>query len=1367
MMRVNLTRIGTTQQLSKVLLILFVSTTPSAWASSPLYWQVSGAGDWGVPEYLGDVKFPTIKAACEAGVRWKEEYWGKDGYKYRSLGGIDARKNPETGADGGPYSWGNWGLMPKDPGFDDSSRLFYCNHEYLKPGRTSWATYWYYSGASVELRGYNCPSGTLWDSDVKGCLTPPPSTCPSALTPNPIDTATGNKYFVVSDFSGGTAFPLPFKRYYSTLRSEWSHSFSQEISLQRRGNRVLVRRASGDALEFKLANNAWVPAAHITAELFEERDANGIRTGWRYVEGDVEEHYDANGQLSTLRIPDQGVYQLTRNGQELTVTAPSGASILLTLDANSRLTSFLTPDSEHYRYLYDSKSGISRLKVVLYPDDTPGTWGDNLRRQYLYEDPTYPGYITGFVDALGNRIATIDYDEQGRATLSELAAGAERVTVAYHADGSATITNALGKQTTYHFTSQGQRKLLTDVEGHPSQNCAGAAQAYTYTPEGWLATQTDWRGNTTRFAYNSNGQRIQETQAEGQPEERIITYTWHETLDKVTRIREPLRATDFGYDDLGRVLSKVESDPSALDARTWTYSYHPDVEGPNGNVPGKLAKIDGPRESVQDVTQFEYDTQGNLSAQVNALGHRLELADHDEVGRTHTILDPNGVSTRISYDYRGRITSQTKALPQAEAITAYEYDAVGQLKQVTLPDNTYLQYDYDAAGRLISVENGTGNRVELDYDALGNVTAERIEDASGVVAKSHTQAFDELGRLIRSIEADGDTTHYGYDLNSNRVSVTDANTQETRRAFDALNRLSSITDPLGGKIKFSYDAADNLTSVTDARGLVTQYEYNFAGDVTAIHSPDTGTTTFEHDAAGNVIRRVDARGVETTYQYDALNRLTAVQYPANPEENVTYRYDNVQNGNVGIGRLTGITDRTGTTSYVYDELGRLVQEQRVIESQSYITAYSYDLAGKLAGMVYPSGRVVNYQYDSAGRLTGMTTAPDAQTPAEPVVSNVGHLPFGPIHHLTYGNGLIRQLTYNQDYQLTLQDSPVMARSYDYDRVGNIAGITDSLAPEHSQTFGYDPLSRLTRATGSYGDIDYGYDANGNRLNRTVTHGLSTLDETYDYATDSHHLLSVSTTENGLASERAFSYNAAGNLIEETASDRVQTLNYNQQNRLEEVQRSDPLTTLLGEQQETLALYLHNALGQRVVKVATDPEANRHFVYDRQGLLIAESGSNGEVLREYLYLNGTPIAVLDNGSESQPLAEPVDLQWEAEQGTWENAAIDNLHAGYSGEGFVDYLGEGYLEWPLAIPATGEYQVEITYALHAAARPLLLQLNGVDQTVLQFPSTTAWTDWQVETTTLSLSEGVQMLRLQTQGSSGANIDRLRIRSVQPQS
>ena len=56
-----------------------------------------------------------------------------------------------------------------------------------------------------------------------------------------------------------------------------------------------------------------------------------------------------------------------------------------------------------------------------------------------------------------------------------------------------------------------------------------------------------------------------------------------------------------------------------------------------------------------------------------------------------------------------------------------------------------------------------------------------------------------------------------------------------------------------------------------------------------------------------------------------------------------------------------------------------------------------------------------------------------------------------------------------------------------------------------------------------------------------------------------------------------------------------------------------------------ATYRVNALGQRIRK--TNGTDDRVFHYDTKGHLIAESDPGGQVLREYLYLNDIPLAVI--------------------------------------------------------------------------------------------------------------------------------------------
>jgi len=73
------------------------------------------------------------------------------------------------------------------------------------------------------------------------------------------------------------------------------------------------------------------------------------------------------------------------------------------------------------------------------------------------------------------------------------------------------------------------------------------------------------------------------------------------------------------------------------------------------------------------------------------------------------------------------------------------------------------------------------------------------------------------------------------------------------------------------------------------------------------------------------------------FYYDTLNRLTGKHYRTdtncptnNPTLNVSYSYDSTANGNKGIGRRTGMSDPSGSTSWVYDERGRVLTETKTI-----------------------------------------------------------------------------------------------------------------------------------------------------------------------------------------------------------------------------------------------------------------------------------------------------------------------------------------------------------------------------------------------------------------------------------------------------
>lgn len=640
------------------------------------------------------------------------------------------------------------------------------------------------------------------------------------------------------------------------------------------------------------------------------------------------------------------------------------------------------------------------------------------------------------------------------------------------------------------------------------------------------------------------------------------------------------------------MLTKTELDTTLSLSRTWTYTY---------NAFGKVLTADGPRSDVSDVTTYTYYscTTGYQCGQVhtitNAAGHVTTYNTYNAHGQPLTITDANGVVTTLTYDLRQRLTSRTVGTE----VTTFDYWPTGLLKRATLPDGSYLEYTYDAAHRLTEIEDSEGNRIVYMLDNIGNRTAEQSYDPSNVLTQTRTRVFNTLNRLWKEIGAAGTanvTTTFGYDNNGNQTSIAAPLSRTTGQSFDELNRLKQVTDPLSGTVQYGFNALDQLISVTDPRSKVTSYTYNALGDLTQQVSPDTGTTDNTYDSGGNLATSTDARNKTATYSYDALNRITGVSYA---DQAITYTYDTGSNQN---GRLSQVTDNSGSTSWTYDPQGRVLTKQQSMGVTKAV-GYAYDSSGRLQTLTLPSGNTVTYGYteDKVTSLTlnGSTT----------ILSSVLYQPFGPTRGWTWGNSTLTIREYNADGDVTDIDSAGL-KSYGYDDAFRITSITDASNPTLSQSYGYDLLDRLTSATGTSLNQSWTYDANGNRL----TQGGS-VSSTYTVSGTSNRLTSVSG-----AVTRSYTYDNAGN----TTADSSATFVYNDAGRMISATKAGVTTT-----------YALNALGQRVKK--TTGGASRYFAYDEAGRLVGEYDNGGGLIQETVWLGDIPVATIKpNGSSGVDL-----------------------------------------------------------------------------------------------------------------------------------
>jgi RHS repeat-associated protein len=653
------------------------------------------------------------------------------------------------------------------------------------------------------------------------------------------------------------------------------------------------------------------------------------------------------------------------------------------------------------------------------------------------------------------------------------------------------------------------------------------------------------------------------------------------------QIDEPGKRTTFTHDASGNVLTKTVLDTSTSESRSWTYTH---------NSFGRVLTANGPRTDVSDVTTYTYYSCstgyhcGQVHTITNALGHVTTHNTYNAHGQPLTITDPNGVATTLAYDARQRLTSRTVGSEQ----TTFTYWPTGLLKKATLPDGSFLEYTYDAAHRLTEVEDSEGNRIVYTLDAMGNRTAENLYDPSSALTQTRTRVFNTLNQLWKEIGAAGTaavTTSFSYDNNGNQTGINAPLSRNTVQAYDELNRLKQVTDPLSGVTQYGYDALDQLISVTDPRSKVTSYTYNALGDLTQQVSPDTGSTANTYDSGGNLATTTDARSKTGTYVYDALNRVTSVTYP---DQSISYTYDSGTNQK---GRLTQVTDASGSTSWSYDTHGRVLSRQQSMGVTKTL-GYAYDSFGRLQTLTLPSGNAVTYGYTD-GKITSLTL-----NGSTTILSNVLYQPFGPTRGWTWGNSTLAIREYDTDGKVTEVDSAGL-KAYSYDDAFRMTGITDAANSSLSQTYGYDLLGRLTSATGTSLNQGWTYDANGNRLTQT-----GSAASTYTVGSTSNRLSSVSG-----ALSRSYSYDNSGN----TTSDGTAAFTYNDAGRMVSATKASVTAT-----------YALNALGQRVKK--TTSGSSTYFVYDEAGHAVGEYDNAGNLIQETVWFGETPVAtVRPNGA----------------------------------------------------------------------------------------------------------------------------------------
>ena len=731
------------------------------------------------------------------------------------------------------------------------------------------------------------------------------------------------------------------------------------------------------------------------------------------------------------------------------------------------------------------------------------------------------------------------FDHEGNLT-SVADLNGDTTTLTYQGSALAKITDAAGRVIGLSTDSDGRIVRLTDPMGRTT--------GYAYNSAGDLTSATDRLGRVTRFTYNANHELLTMTDPNG----GTLTNTYDDS-GRVTQQSDPMgRATRFSY---------IGTNYSALGGTTT-------VTDPNGNVTtqrytnGELDSVTrASGTSLAATTSYTYDpaTLGVTSV-TDPLGH-VTVNSYDANGNLLSTTDPLNRKTTYTYDALADLLSRTTP---AGHTTTNRYDAKGNLTDVTDPAGHTTMYGHDDSahpGDVTSITNPAGQVTRNSYDKDGNLSSVSVSPSHGVVdtvryaydrdgeqtcqvspnaaargascralgefGRTGTTrvTYDRDGQVTASTDPNSSTTRYAYDGNGNRIKVVNPAKQLTTSAYDRDNELVKVTRPDGTSLAYTYDADGNQLTQTNGAGKTTTYTYDALNRQITSITPVRQTTRYGYDLDGNRVSLTNPAGKVTSYSYDEANQLIKITYSDGVTPDVSYSYD-------ADSHRVSMKDGTGTSTYTYDDLGRLSSQTN---GAGATVRYGYDGVGELTTLTYPNGKTVTQTYDGAGNLIQI-----ADWLGKSFTFRYDH--DGNVISQSDPNRVTAAYRYDlNDQILTIADTdhgvPLASFAYRRDNLGQVTAAIQAGSPGFAaQKYSYDALNQV--ASNSNGL--FGYDSADN-----LTQQPNGVTQTYDAASE----LLTSTGSRPHPGTITYTYDAQGNRAGMTSGGKATTLTYDQANRL--------------------------------------------------------------------------------------------------------------------------------------------------------------------------------------------------------------------------
>jgi YD repeat-containing protein len=548
------------------------------------------------------------------------------------------------------------------------------------------------------------------------------------------------------------------------------------------------------------------------------------------------ERYDSAGRILRIdRIDGRSLVYAYSTASTPLIVAPAAGYLLSVTDNFGR--------SLHFEYSLPpgapaaSGGRVSKVTDVAGQSITPTydgsgnlsslTWQDSQTRQFLYENSALTWALTGVIDELAQRYATIGYDAQGRAVSSELAGGVNRYAVSYatppafvvtdtysaadnvvyrvrswQAPTAAKLVDPYGSTIDLGVSLVADQPSVTTRSQPAGAGCAASTSNVAYDDNGNVAVEDDFNGNRVCRAHDL-ARNLEVVRVEGLAPSatcsaltavgatlpagtRKASTQWHPDWRLETRRAEPRRLTTYVYN----------GQPDPFDGGAVASCAPGTALLPDGKPIVLLCKT---------VEQATTDANGSQGFAAVATGTpRITRATYNQYGQVLTTTDARNFTT--TYAYYGDTT--VDHMP-------------GDLQSVTNAAGHATQYTrYDRAGRLLRVVDSNGLVTDTAYTPRGWLASATVTPTAGPALVT-TYTYSPVGLVTQVALPDGTTLAYAYDAAHRLTGITDSAGNTVSYTLDAMGKRTGeqhrdASGTLARNIARAFDALGRLQSVTGA-----------------------------------------------------------------------------------------------------------------------------------------------------------------------------------------------------------------------------------------------------------------------------------------------------------------------------------------------------------------------------------------------------------------------------------------------------------------------------------------------------------------------------------------------------------------------